>query len=158
MVKTKDNFIKLDDIDVNILKIINDDVRTSYREISRSLNVSVGTIHNRIEKMVKTGVIKKFTPIIDHELLGFVLTTIIGVRVKGGKLKNWEEKTYFNKNVVGIYDVTGNYDAILIAKFKNIDELNVFIKELLKDPIIERTHTQTVLEVIKEDMGSSSIL
>ena len=158
MVKTKDNFIKLDDIDVNILKIINDDVRTSYREISRSLNVSVGTIHNRIEKMVKTGVIKKFTPIIDHELLGFVLTTIIGVRVKGGKLKNWEEKTYFNKNVVGIYDVTGDYDAILIAKFKNIDELNVFIKELLKDPIIERTHTQTVLEVIKEDMGSSSIL
>ena len=108
--------------------------------------------------MVKTGVIKKFTPIIDHELLGFVLTTIIGVRVKGGKLKNWEEKTYFNKNVVGIYDVTGDYDAILIAKFKNIDELNVFIKELLKDPIIERTHTQTVLEVIKEDMGSSSIL
>ena len=158
MVKTKDNFIKLDDIDVNILKIINDDVRTSYREISRSLNVSVGTIHNRIEKMVKTGVIKKFTPIIDHELLGFVLTRIIGVRVKGGKLKNWEEKTFFNKNVVGIYDVTGEYDAFLIAKFRNTNELNGFIKELLKDPIIERTYTQTVLDVIKEDMGSSNIL
>ena len=38
-----------------------------------------------------------------YEKLGFVLTTIIGVRVKGGKLKNWEEKTFFNKNVVGIY-------------------------------------------------------
>ena len=32
------------------------------------------------------------------------------------------------------------------------------IKELLKDPIIERTYTQTVLDVIKEDMGSSNIL
>ncbi len=135
MVKTKDNVVKLDDTDINILKIINEDVRTSYRQISRSLDVSVGTVHNRIDKMVKSGVIKKFSP-----------------------LKNWEEKTFFNKNVVGIYDVTGEYDAFLIAKFRNTNELNGFIKELLKDPIIERTYTQTVLDVIKEDMGSSNIL
>ena len=140
------------------VKIINEDVRTSYRQISRSLDVSVGTVHNRIDKMIKSGVIKKFSPVIDHRKLGYVLTTIIGVRVKGGKLKNWEEKTFFNKNVVGIYDVTGEYDAFLIAKFKDTDELNSFIKELLKDPIIERTYTQTVLDVIKEDMGSSNIL
>ena len=151
-------FIKLDDIDVSILKIINEDVRTSYRQISRSLDVSVGTVHNRIDKMVKSGVIKKFSPVIDHEILGYVLTTIMGVRVKGGKLKNWEEKTYFNKNVVGIYDVTGEYDAFLIAKFKDTNELNTFIKDLVKDPNIERTYTQTVLDVIKEDMGSSNIL
>ena len=158
MVKIKDNIVTLDETDIKILKIINDDVRTSYRQISRELKVSVGTIHNRIDKMVKIGVIKKFSPIIDHEKLGFVLTTIIGVRVKGGNLKNWEEKTFFNKNVVGIYDVTGEYDAFLIAKFRNTNELNSFIKELLKDPIIERTYTQTVLDVIKEDMGSANIL
>ena len=95
MANENKDFIKLDDIDVSILKIINEDVRTSYRQISRSLDVSVGTVHNRIDKMVKSGVIKKFSPVIDHEILGYVLTTIIGVRVKGGKLKNWEEKTYF---------------------------------------------------------------
>jgi len=158
MVKVKNDIVSLDEIDVKILKIINDDVRISYRQISRDLDVSVGTIHNRIDKMVKVGVIKKFSPIIDHEKLGFVLTTIIGVRVKGGNLKDWEEKTFFNKNVVGIYDVTGEYDAFLIAKFRNTKELNLFIKELLKDPIIERTYTQTVLDVIKEDMGSANIL
>ena len=129
MANENKDFIKLDDIDVSILKIINEDVRTSYRQISRSLDVSVGTVHNRIDK-----------------------------RVKGGKLKNWEEKTYFNKNVVGIYDVTGEYDAFLIAKFKDTNELNTFIKDLVKDPNIERTYTQTVLDVIKEDMGSSNIL
>lgn len=58
MVKTKDNIVKLDNTDINILKIINEDVRTSYRQISRSLDVSVGTVHNRIDKMVKSGVIK----------------------------------------------------------------------------------------------------
>ena len=60
MANENKDFIKLDDIDVSILKIINEDVRTSYRQISRSLDVSVGTVHNRIDKMVKSGVIKKF--------------------------------------------------------------------------------------------------
>ena len=108
--------------------------------------------------MVKNGVIKKFSPIIDHRKLGYVLTTIIGVRIKGGKLENWKDKEFVNKNVVGIYDVTGEYDAFIIAKFRDTDELNSFIKELLKDPSIERTYTQTVLDVIKEDTGSSNIL
>lgn len=158
MSKKDTGIIKLDDTDKNILKIINEDVRVSYRQISRDLNISVGTVHNRIEKMVKNGVIEKFSPIINHRKLGFVLTSIIGVRVKGGKLENFETKISFNKNVVGIYDVTGEYDAILIAKFKNTDELDVFIKEMLKEPGIERTYTQTVLNVVKEDMGSANIL
>ena len=158
MSKKDTEIIKLDDTDKNILKIINEDVRESYRQISRDLNISVGTVHNRNEKMVKNGVIEKFSPIINHRKLGFVLTSIIGVRVKGGKLENFETKISFNKNVVGIYDVTGEYDAILIAKFKNTDELDVFIKEMLKEPGIERTYTQTVLNVVKEDMGSANIL
>ena len=158
MSKKDTEIIKLDDTDKNILKIINEDVRVSYRQISRDLNISVGTVHNRIEKMVKNGVIEKFSPIINHRKLGFVLTSIIGVRVKGGKLENFETKISFNKNVVGIYDVTGEYDAILIAKFKNTDELDVFIKEMLKEPGIERTYTQTVLNFVKEDIGSANIL
>ena len=158
MVKVKNNIVILDETDIKILKIINDDVRTSYRQISRELEVSVGTIHNRIDKMVKIGVIKKFSPIIDYEKLGFVLTTIIGVRVKGGKLKNLEEKMFYNKNIVGIYDVTGEFDVFLIAKFRNANELNSFIKEISKDQNIERTYTQIVLDVIKEDMGSANIL
>ncbi len=158
MSKTDTEIIKLDDTDKNILKIINEDVRVSYRQISRDLNISVGTVHNRIEKMVKNGVIEKFSPVINHRKLGFVLTSIIGVRVRGGKLENFENKISFNKNVVGIYDVTGEYDAILIAKFRNTDELDIFIKEMLKEPGVERTYTQTVLNVVKEDMGSANIL
>ena len=91
MVKAKDNVIKLDDTDINILKIINEDVRTSYRQISRSLDVSVGTVHNRIDKMVKSGVIKKFSPVIDHEKLGFVLTTMENSKI--GKKKHFSTKT-----------------------------------------------------------------
>ena len=63
-----------------------------------------------------------------------------------------------NKNVVGLYDVTGQYDAIVIAKFKDTDELDKFLKELLKSGCIEKTITQTVLNIVKEDIGSANIL
>lgn len=156
--KKKEEIVQLDETDIKILKIINDDVRISYRQISRDLGISVGTVHNRIDKMLKSGVIEKFAPVLNHRKLGYQFTSIIGVKVNGGELESWENKTSSNKNIVGIYDVTGEYDAILIAKFRDTDELDIFLKQLLKEPSIERTYTQTVLNVVKEDMGSANIL
>lgn len=150
--------IKIDEIDKKILNLLNKDGRMSYRKISRELSISVGTVHNRVDKFIKTGIIKKFVPAIDHSKLGYKLTTVIGVRVKGGVLRNWENKTAYHKNVVGIYDVTGEFDAILLAKFKDTSELDAFVKELLKEPDVQRTYTQTVLNIVKEDMGSTELL
>lgn len=107
----KDEVVIIDETDKNIIEMINEDARTPYRQISRELDISVGTVHNRVDKLMKTGVIKKFAPIMDHRKLGYGLTSIIGVRVKGGKLQNWESKESFNKHVLAIYDVTGEYDA-----------------------------------------------
>jgi Lrp/AsnC family transcriptional regulator for asnA, asnC and gidA len=151
---TRDNKevkITIDETDKNIIEMINTDARIPYRQISRELDISVGTVHNRVEKLMKTGVIKKFAPIIDNKKLGYDLTSIIGVKVKAGQFQNWSEKKSFDKHVLSIYDVTGEYDAFLIAKFKNTDELDKFIKDLLKEPHVERTYTQTVLNVVKEE-------
>ncbi len=46
----------------------------------------------------------------------------------------------------------------LIAKFKDTDELDSFVKDLLKEPYVERTYTQTVLNVVKEDSSSVHML
>ncbi len=150
--------IKIDEIDKKILNLLNEDGRISYRKIARELDISVGTVHNRVDKFTKTGIIKKFVPLLDHSKVGYKLTTVIGVKVKGGVLRNWENKTAYHKNVLGIYDVTGEFDAILIAKFRDTNELDAFIKGLLKEPDVQRTYTQTVLNIVKEDLGSSEIL
>lgn len=153
-----EKLIKIDETDQKILRLLSKDGRMSYRKISRELGISVGTVHNRVEKFTNSGIIKKFVPLIDHSKLGYKLTTVIGVRVKGGVLSNWENKTAYNKNVLGIYDVTGEFDAILIAKFRDTTELDAFVKDLLKEGDVQRTYTQTVLNTVKEDLGSSDIL
>ncbi|BDZ72196.1 Lrp/AsnC family transcriptional regulator [Methanobacterium petrolearium] len=154
----KTDTVEIDDIDRKIISLFNEDGRMSYRKIAKRLDVSIGTIHNRMEKLNKNGVIQKFAPIIDHSKLGYNLTTIIGVRVKGGVLENWEGRTAYHKNVLCMYDVTGEFDAILVARFKDTSELDNFIKSLLKEPDVQRTYTQTVLNIVKEDLSSSRML
>jgi Lrp/AsnC family transcriptional regulator, regulator for asnA, asnC and gidA len=147
--------VEIDEIDQKIINLFNEDGRMSYRRIAKRLDISIGTVHNRMEKLTKNGVIKKFVPIIDHSKLGYNLTTIIGVRVKGGVLKNWEDRTAYHQNVLCMYDVTGEFDAILIARFRDTSELDQFIKGLLKETDVQRTYTQTVLNIVKEDLSSS---
>ena len=147
----------VDEIDRKIINLFQEDGRMSYRKIAKELDISIGTVHNRIDKLTKNGVIKKFTPVIDHKKLGYALTTVIGVRVKGGVLKNWEDRTAYHKNVLCVYDVTGEFDAILIARFKDTQELDQFVKGLLKEPDVQRTYTQTVLNIVKEDLNSGDM-
>jgi len=154
----KEKTTDIDEIDKKILDLFNEDGRMSYRKIAKRLDISIGTVHNRIEKLTNTGIIKKFAPVIDHSKLGYNLTTIIGVRVKGGMLKNWEDKTAFHKNVLCMYDVTGEFDAILVTRFKDTTELDEFIKALLKEPDVQRTYTQKVLNIVKEDISSSKMI
>jgi len=62
---------------------------------------------------------------------------------------------YPTKRVSGknnaVYDVTGESDIIVIARFRTRDELSAFTKELLSTPFVERTNTKLVLTTIKED-------
>lgn len=156
--REKNSSVEIDETDRKIIKLFNEDGRMSYRKIAKHLNVSIGTVHNRMEKLTKNGVIRKFAPVLDHNKLGYNLTTIIGVRVKGGVLENWEDVTAYHENVLCMYDVTGEFDAILIARFKDTVELDQFVKKLLKEPDVQRTYTQTVLNIVKEDLSSSKML
>ena len=149
--------LSMDTLDKKILELLSVDGRKSYRKISRDLGVSVGTIHNRVDKLTKSGIINKFVPVIDHEKLGYHLTAIIGLEIKGGTVAHLIEKEPFKNNLLAVYDVTGQFDGILIAKFKNTFELNKFIKQLLQEDHVTRTYTQTVLNIVKEELNSSMI-
>ena len=149
--------LSMDDIDKNILELLSDDGRKSYRKISRELGVSVGTVHNRVDKLTKSGIIDKFVPVIDHEKLGYTLTAIIGLEIKGGTVAFLTDKKEFKDNLLAVYDVTGQFDGIIIAKFKNTFELNKFIKLLLNEENVIKTYTQTVLNIVKEELNTSMI-
>jgi len=143
--------LKLDEIDVRILRELLKNARLSSRQIATKIGVSVGTVISRIRKMEGEGIIKGYTAILDYEKLGYELTVVTEVTVSKGKLLETEREIAKRPNVCAIYDVTGQIDVIVIAKFRSREELSKFTKSLLAMPFVERTNTHVVLTTIKED-------
>jgi len=144
--------MRLDKTDVKILKTLLSDARLSSRQIAKQCGVSIGTVLSRAKKLEKEGMIKGYSALLDHEKLGYEFTVVSEITVSKGRLLEMENEIARLPNVCCVYDVTGLIDAIIVAKFKNREELGKFTKRLLGLPYVERTNTHVVLTTIKEDL------
>ncbi len=141
----------LDELDVAILRRLNADARKSFRDIARELRVSISTISNRVKRLEQEGIIVGYIPVLDEKKLGYDVLAVIGIRISKGKLLEVQRKIGREDKVVDVYDVTGEYDSVIIARFKNTKELDAFIKRLVAMENVERTYTQVVLNVVKQE-------
>jgi len=127
------------------------DARQSARQLALKLGMSTVTILSRIKKLEKEKIIKGYTAIIDHEKIGYSLTAIIEIVAKNDKIVSIEEEISKFENVCGVYDITGSTDTVVIAKFKERNELSKFVKGLTGISNVENTITHVVLNTAKED-------
>jgi len=142
---------RLDNLDIQILKALSEDARKSSREIAKELGVATGTIYSRVKKLTDEKVIKGYVPILDASKVGFELTALILLQVDGKFLVDVEKNLAALDNVYSVYDITGDYDVAVIARFRDRASLNRFIKSVLTIPHIKRTVTNVVLNIVKED-------
>ena len=147
--------MKLDETDERILKNLLVDARQSARQLSLKLGMSTVTVLSRIKKLEKEKIIQGYTAIINHEKIGYSLTAIIEIIAKNDKIMDIEDEISKFENVCGVYDITGSTDTIIIAKFKERNELSKFVKSLAVIPNVENTITHVVLNTTKEDFRLS---
>ena len=143
--------MNIDDVDRKILLELLSDCRRSYRAIAKKAGTSVGTVLSRVRRMEKSGLIRGYAALLDHEKLDYQLTVVAEITVSKGKLLEMEQAISKLACTCAVYDVTGLTDAVVIAKFRNRDELSKFTKSLLAMPFVDRTNTHVVLTTVKED-------
>jgi DNA-binding Lrp family transcriptional regulator len=137
--------------DQKLLKALEADSRVRLRVLAKKFNTSITTVHNHLKALKDDGTIKRFSAVLDYEALGYKLKAVIGVNIAKGQLAEVESVLAKFKEVLCVYDVTGSFDAFLVTRFKNIKELNSFVKKIQKLEFIDRTETSVVLETKKED-------
>ncbi len=142
----------LDELDIMILERLLKDSRKSLRSIAKEIGIPTSTVHERVKRLVKMGVIKRFTAELDTKVLGVDVTALILVSVEGAYITEVEKSLSAFEQVIAVYDITGEFDVAVIAKFRSIDELNNFIKAVLKMPHVKRTVTSVVFNVVKEKL------
>ena len=127
------------------------DSRQSFREVARKIGISSGTVANRIKDLEEVGVIKKYTTQLDYDKLGYELTAVTEIIVSEGMMIEVGNMISKINETIGVYNVTGDSDILVIAKFRSRKDLSDFTKMVLKMPHVVRTKTHVVLNTLKED-------
>lgn len=148
----------IDAVDFEILKILSEDGRVAYNKIADELNKSPVTIKKHVIDLEEKGIIEGYGAKVNLDKLGFNLIAFIEITVSKGKMFEVEEKIARNPNVFGVYDITGTYDALVMARFKSREQLSDMIKDIHKSPYVERTNTHIILNVIKEGTNLAEVL
>lgn len=141
----------LDEIDKGLLKILQENAKTSYSRISKELGISEATVHLRIRKLMKQGVIKRFQAVVDPARIGKDVVAIVALTADPRKYENVLERLKSMPDVYDVYDVTGEYYTILKIRVGSKEELTRVLDEIGKIDGVESTRTMFVLRVIKEE-------
>lgn len=145
--------MELDEVDLKILKILQEDAKYPLEKIAEEVRAPKSTVAYRIKRLEKSGVIRGYHAYIDPASLNLDYLVVTLVKAKYGK--DYHEilgqKIAQLPGVWGVYFVLGENDFIVLARFRNRDEMmNKYLEKLMSMPEIERTNTQIIAKIIRE--------
>jgi len=149
---------EVDNIDIEILKILSNDSRKKLRPIAEKLKHSPTTISKHQKELEEKGIIKNYSINLDYEKIGYDIIALIELTISKGKMLEVEKEIAHIPNIYGVYDVTGTFDALILARFKTRSELSELVKEINSSPYVVHTNTHLILNVIKEESNFAKLI
>jgi DNA-binding Lrp family transcriptional regulator len=133
----------MDDLDQEILNILRRDARTPYTEIADRVGTSEGTIRNRVEQLVESGVIERFTVATRTGNVRAMVEVGVDVNVNTADLTDrmveWEGVDF-------VWQVSGEEDIVLVADVTDTSALNDLITLVRERDEVVSTKTRLILE------------
>lgn len=142
---------ELDREDLLILMELQGDGRMSYADISRRTGIPSSTIHDRVKRLVSSGVITKFAALIDEERVGVGYTAIIGVETGARLYRQVAEELCGIEEVVEVYGSTAEFDLMIKVRASSRKELSQHLSEIRVIEGIDDIYVMSILEVFKEE-------
>ena len=142
---------KLDDIDLELLRVLNDSARMSLINLAEKLKISADTVRYRMNNLRNKGVITGFATKINFEILGMTYH-IISIKLQNmTKNKHAKLKTIskMNKNIIVYIKTIGDHDIEIETETSSKEELDVILRTL-RDNFVNEIKDYDLLEVTKE--------
>lgn len=140
----------LDSTDRAIVEALCQDARLSQRQLAQIVGVAQGTITNRLRKLEDEGTIQGYAPILSAESVGWSMTVMAGLCIEKGKIMDVQKHISADSRVFSVYDVTGDWDSMVLARVKNREDLDNLTKTVFTLDGITRSYTHVVLNTVKE--------
>lgn len=143
----------IDEKDLLVLEELKQNAKRTTSQISKRVNLPITTVHNRIKKLEKLGIITRYTVELDYKKLdkpiaAYVMVQVIYMLPSGIKVMQ-EDVAKEIKGLPGVELVellTGGTDILVKVRVKDVDELNDFIiRKLRKIEGVDKVQTSVVL-------------
>ena len=141
----------LDDVDLRILRMLQEDARTPFSRVAKEVGVSEATVHMRVKKLKELGVLRGFQALVDPSSVGKGLTAITLIKADPMKYAEILERLKSIPDVYEVYDVTGEYDAVVKLRSGSREELASLIDDIGRISGVSATLTMIVLKTVKEE-------
>ncbi len=144
---------KIDQTDLKILKILQEDGRITNLELSNQIGLSPAPTLERVRKLERNNYINSYHATVNEKVLGVGLKAFIQLsltRQMDNAIESFQEKISNIDEVVECFQVTGNFDYQLKVMVKDIESLDVLIKEKLgKIEEIRQMQSNVILSAVK---------
>ena len=120
---------RIDDLDLKILSELSKDASISVPRLSKKININASVVYSRIKRLLKRGLIKKFTIIINDEALGFSVKSLTGINIDSKLRDNVLNELFKIPEVREIAEVTGRFDILVTMTARSLDEIHQLISE-----------------------------
>ncbi len=140
---------RLDEIDAVLLAALQEDGRLRLEDLARLVGLSASSVHDRLQRLRRDGVIRRWTVEISPEALGLGVLAFVGLRASRPCSELVEPITAFPE-VVEFHAVAGAFGSLLKVRTATLEELNGLVDRLRRVPGIEGTETTVVLKTYAE--------
>jgi Lrp/AsnC family transcriptional regulator for asnA, asnC and gidA len=138
----------IDNLDRKILTILMNDAVVPYTEIAKQLDVSAGTIHVRMKKLIELGVVLGSQLIINPSVIGYDICAFIGIFLdKGSAYNDARQQMMDIPEIVELHYTTGVYSIFAKVLCRDTSHLREVLNEKIQPIVgIQRTETFITLE------------
>tara|TARA_B100000886_G_C20409574_1_gene486393 strand:- start:646 stop:1107 length:462 start_codon:yes stop_codon:yes gene_type:complete len=143
---------QIDNIDLKILNVLSKNAKMPYTEVAKKVFVSGGTVHVRMRKLEKMGIVRGTKLDIDYGRLGYNISSYMGIYLEKSFLYKETVKSLKKiPEIVEIHAITGQYTIFIKIICKDTLHFRNFLDTVHKVKGITRTETfmsfeETILE------------
>lgn len=142
----------MDKIDVAIIRCLTEDARMNASQIGIRVNLSVSAVIERMKKLEASGLIRRYTAVIDESKAGFGTQALISVRLEHPKYnESFSRQVCAHPSVTECFYITGDFDYMARVVVGSGEELTKVLNDIKQFPGVSLTRTYVVLESVKQD-------
>lgn len=151
---------KIDELDMKIMSELVKDASISVPRLSKKININASVVYSRIKRLLKLGLIKKYTIIVNEEMLGYNVRAVTGINMDSKMRDNIISGLMKIPEVREIAEVTGRFDILITLAAKTLDEIHHIVSDKIgRLDGVQRTETFIEMKrTIKEPTFSEVVL